>query len=60
MREIRTLRSRWRAGNGMMDDPKRARNRKTGKQAKVNLNITASVLDLRTSWTGNGELKMVR
>jgi hypothetical protein len=33
------------AGNGMMEDSKRARNRKRGHKPRVHLNITASVLD---------------
>ena len=33
------------AGNGMMENPKRARNRKRGHKPRVNLHITASVLD---------------
>src|SRR5208282_3739824 len=33
------------AGNGMMEDPKRARNRKRGHKPRVNLHITASDLD---------------
>jgi hypothetical protein len=33
------------AGNGMMDDPKRARNRKRGNKPRVYLHIAAPVLD---------------
>jgi|GEM_PF-5907070 len=33
------------AGNGMMDDPKRARNRKRGNKQRVYLHIAAPVLD---------------